>query len=43
MNNILITGGSDGLGGTIAKELSKDNNVYIVSNSENKLKESWTW
>lgn len=40
MKNIIITGGSDGLGKTIAKELSKDNNVYIVSNSENKLKET---
>lgn len=40
MKNIIITGGSDGLGKTIAKELSKDNNIYIVSNSENKLKET---
>lgn len=40
MKNIVITGGSDGLGKDIAKELSKDNNVYIVSSSENKLKET---
>ena len=40
MKNILITGGSDGLGKAIAKELSKDNNVFIVSNNENKLKET---
>jgi len=38
MKNILITGGSDGLGKTIAKELSNDNNIVIVSTSEAKLK-----
>lgn len=37
MKNIIITGGSDGLRKTIAKELSKDNNVYIISNSKDKL------
>lgn len=40
MKNILITGGSDGLGKAIAKELAKDNNVFIVSNSEDKLIET---
>lgn len=30
MKNILITGGSDGLGKTIAEELIKDNKVIIV-------------
>lgn len=36
---IVITGGSDGLGKTIAKRLSKDeeNQVVILSNSENEL------
>ena len=29
MKNILITGGSDGLGKTLAESLSKDNNVII--------------
>ena len=40
MRNILVTGGSDGLGKTIAKELVKDSNVFIVSGSENKLKQT---
>jgi 3-oxoacyl-[acyl-carrier protein] reductase len=40
MKNILVTGGSDGLGKTIAKELSRDNNVFIVSSNKNKLKET---
>ena len=40
MKTILITGGSDGLGKTIAKNLSNDNNVIIIANDENKLKET---
>ena len=39
MKTIVITGGSDGLGKTLAKELSKDNRVIILATSENKLKE----
>jgi len=37
---ILISGGSDGLGKTIAQYLSKDNKVVILSPSEKKLKET---
>ncbi len=39
MKNILITGGSDGLGKTIAKVLAKNNNVVIASPTANKVKE----
>ena len=35
---IIITGGSDGLGKAIAKTLSKDNKIIILSTNENKLK-----
>ena len=38
MKNIIITGGSDGLGKELAKSLSKENNVIIISPTENKLK-----
>lgn len=38
MKNIIITGGSDGLGLAIAKKLSKENNIIIVSTNEEKLK-----
>ncbi len=38
MKKVLITGGSDGLGKTIAKELSKDYKVYIAAVDEEKLK-----
>ena len=38
MKIIVITGGSDGLGKAIAKQLS-DNKVIIISNNEEKLKE----
>ena len=38
MKNILITGGSDGLGKTLAESLSKDNNVIIVATNEEKLR-----
>jgi NADP-dependent 3-hydroxy acid dehydrogenase YdfG len=38
MKNIIITGGSDGLGKALAKSLSKENNVIIISPTENKLK-----
>ena len=34
MKKVLITGGSDGLGKTIAKELSKDYKVYIAAVDE---------
>ncbi len=40
MKNILITGGSDGLGKTTASYLAKKYNVVIASPSENKLKET---
>lgn len=40
MKKILITGGSDGLGKTIAQELAKDNKVIIVSNNEEKLQQT---
>lgn len=39
MKNIVITGGSDGLGKTLAESLSKDNNVIILATNEEKLKE----
>ena len=39
MKNIIITGGSDGLGKTLAESLSKDNNVIILATNEEKLKE----
>lgn len=35
---ILITGGSDGLGKTLAEYLSKENNVIIIAINEEKLK-----
>lgn len=35
---ILITGGSDGLGKTLATDLAKDNKVIIMATSEEKLK-----
>ena len=35
---ILITGGSDGLGKTLAEYLSKENNVIIIATNEEKLK-----
>ena len=35
---IIITGGSDGLGKTLAENLSKDNNVIIIATNEDKLK-----
>ena len=38
MKNIVITGGSDGLGKTLAKDLSKDNKVIILATDEAKLK-----
>ncbi len=38
MKKVLITGGSDGLGKTIAKELSKDCKVYIAALNEEKLR-----
>lgn len=37
--NIVITGGSDGLGKTLATSLSKENNVIILATDEEKLKE----
>lgn len=37
---ILITGGSDGLGKILASDLIKDNKVIIMSNNEEKLKET---
>ena len=35
---IVITGGSDGLGKTLASSLSNDNNVIIIATNEDKLK-----
>lgn len=40
MKKIVLTAGSDGLGKNIAKELSKDNDVFIISTNEDKLKET---
>jgi len=37
MKTIVITGGSDGLGKSIAKVLSKDNKVIILSNNKEKV------
>ena len=37
--NIVITGGSDGLGKTLAASLSRENNVIILATNEEKLKE----
>lgn len=39
MKNIVITGGSDGLGKTLAENLSKDNKVTILATNEAKLKD----
>ena len=39
MKTIVITGGSDGLGKSLAKYLTKDNNVIILATNEDKLKE----
>lgn len=39
MKNIVITGGSDGLGKTLAESLSKENNVIILATNEGKLKD----
>ena len=36
--NIVITGGSDGLGKTLTEFLSKDNNVIILATNEEKLR-----
>ena len=38
MKNIIITGGSDGLGKTLAELLSEQNSVIILSTNEEKLK-----
>lgn len=38
MKNIVITGGSDGLGKTLANELKNDNKVIIISDNEEKIK-----
>lgn len=38
MKNIVITGGSDGLGKTLATALSNDNNIIILATNEEKLK-----
>lgn len=38
MKTIVITGGSDGLGKTLAESLSKENNVIILATNEDKLK-----
>lgn len=41
MKTIIITGGSDGLGKSIAKTLTKnENNIIIISKNEKKLKET---
>lgn len=37
MKNIVITGGSDGLGKAIAKRLNSDNNVIIISKDKENL------
>ena len=37
MKTIIITGGSDGLGKAIAKQLSKNNKIIILANNEEKL------
>lgn len=37
MKTIVITGGSDGLGKAIAKQLNNDNKVIILSNNKEKL------
>ena len=36
---IVITGGSDGLGKTLANDLSKDNKVIILATNEERLKQ----
>ena len=36
--NIVITGGSDGLGKTLTEQFSKENNVIILATNEEKLK-----
>ena len=38
MKKVLITGGSDGLGKTIAQELSKEYEVIVIAKNEEKLK-----
>ena len=38
MKTIVITGGSDGLGKTLAADLAKDNKVVIIATTEEKLK-----
>ena len=38
MKTIVITGGSDGLGKTLAETLSKENDVIILATKEEKLK-----
>ena len=38
MKNIIITGGSDGLGKTLAETLSKENRVLILATNEAKLR-----
>ena len=35
---IVITGGSDGLGKSLAKELMQENDVIILSTNEDKMK-----
>jgi len=40
MKTVVITGGSEGLGRTIAEHLSDSYNVYILSRTEAKLKEA---
>ena len=37
MKTIVITGGSDGLGKSIAKELKDNNKIIIISNNKEKL------
>lgn len=37
--NIVITGGSDGLGKTLATSLSRNNNVIILATNEENLKQ----